>query len=127
MAGKVNHGRSGAAARRAWIVIGIVLLCALGVWISVHFIVPERSKDIWVESAKSALQLAVLATTGGVVAAVLGAPLLHPLGAGRGDVALVDVDGRECLGIVLGELVAGPAASGLLMVPRAAIQAAWAV
>lgn len=69
--GRVNHGRSGAAGRRAWIVIGIVLLCALGVWISVHFIVPERSKDIWVESAKSALQLAVLATTGGVVAAVL--------------------------------------------------------
>ena len=64
---------------------------------------------------------------GPAVAAVLGAPLLHPLGAGRGDVALVDVDGRLCLGIVLGELVAGPAETGLLMVPRAAIQAAWAV
>jgi hypothetical protein len=71
MTGQVSHGRSQRAARRAWIVIGVVLLCALGVWISVHFIVPERSKDIWVESAKSALQLAVLATTGGVVAAVL--------------------------------------------------------
>ena len=71
MTGNVNHGRSQRAARRAWVVIGIVLLCALSVWVAVHFIVPERSKDIWVESAKSALQLAVLATTGGVVAAVL--------------------------------------------------------
>lgn len=71
MSGAVNRGRSQVAARRAWIVIGVVLLCALGVWVAVHIIVPERSKDIWVESAKSALQLAVLATTGGVVAAVL--------------------------------------------------------
>ncbi len=63
--------RSRAAGRRAWFVIGIVLACALGVFAAAHIIVPDRSDDIWVEAAKSALYLVALATTGGVVAAVL--------------------------------------------------------
>lgn len=67
---------------------------------------------------------------GGMLAAaseVLGPPMAHPMGAGRGDVALVLIDGRECLGVVLGEQVAGPGAEGLRMAPRNQIIAAWEI
>ncbi len=67
---------------------------------------------------------------GGMQAAateVLGTPRPYPMGAGRGDVALVLIDGRECLGVVLGEKVAGPGADGLMLVERDQIIAAWEV
>ncbi len=67
---------------------------------------------------------------GGMLAAaseVLGPPMAEPMAAGRGDVALVLIDDRECLGVVLGDVVAGPGAEGLRMAPRDQIIAAWEV
>lgn len=64
---------------------------------------------------------------GPAASAVLGAPLLYRMGAQRGDIALVVVDGRECLGVVLGDRVAGPGERGMIQVSRADIIAAWAV
>lgn len=64
---------------------------------------------------------------GPAASAVLGAPLLFPMGAQRGDIALVVIDGRECLGVVLGERVAGPGEHGMIQVPRSDIIAAWTV
>lgn len=71
-----------------------------------------------------------IASKGGMQAAateVLGQPMQHPMGAGRGDVALVLIDGRECLGVVLGEMVAGPGVDGLSLAPRDQIIAVWEV
>lgn len=47
--------------------------------------------------------------------------------AQRGDVALVDVDGREAAGIVAGPRVAVPGPDGLQFAPLDSIVAAWAV
>lgn len=45
----------------------------------------------------------------------------------RGDVALVEIDGREAAGIVLGATVAVPGPRGLQFAPLDSIVAAWAV
>lgn len=71
-----------------------------------------------------------IAEQGGMLAAAtryLGEPLARPMGAQRGDVALVQDGERLVLGVVLGEFVAVPGESGLQMAPRAAITAAWRV
>lgn len=56
---------------RAWIVIGVVLLGALVLAVIGAIQVPERRADLWFEVFVGAVRLAVLAMTGGVVAAVL--------------------------------------------------------
>ncbi len=67
---------------------------------------------------------------GGMLAAstaVLGEPMPNPMAASRGDVALVQIEERECLTIVLGEFAAGPGKAGLVMVPRDQMTAAWSI
>lgn len=69
-------------------------------------------------------------TQGGMLVAataVLGEPMPNPMAASRGDVALVQIEERECLTIVLGEFAAGPGKAGLVMVPRDQMTAAWSI
>lgn len=64
---------------------------------------------------------------GGLLAAVtdaLGEPI-DANSAQRGDIALIDMGGRDALGVVQGIYVAGPSEAGLLLVGRETIKAAW--
>jgi hypothetical protein len=56
---------------RAWIVITVVLVGAIGLAVLGAIQVPERRDDMWFEVVDGALQAIVLALSGGVVAAVL--------------------------------------------------------
>ena len=56
---------------RAWIIVGIIVVGAIGLLITAAVMAPERSSDIWVNLAGSAAQIVVLALAGGVVGAVL--------------------------------------------------------
>lgn len=69
---------------------------------------------------------------GGMAAAAshllgLGDPMEHPRGARRGDIALVNVGGRETLAVVDVDGAFGPGPDGLMHAPRTAFVAAWAV
>src|SRR5262249_45735910 len=55
----------------AWIVIGAVLFTAISMIVIASFWLKDRTSDLWMEIAKSNLQITVLALSGGVVAAVL--------------------------------------------------------
>jgi hypothetical protein len=55
----------------AWIVIGAVLIVATSLIAIASFSLKERSSDLWMEIAKSSLQIMVLSVSGGVVGAVL--------------------------------------------------------
>jgi hypothetical protein len=56
---------------RAWIVIGLVLLGALGVMLLGALMAPERQDDMWVNIVGRSAQLIALALAGGVVGAVI--------------------------------------------------------
>lgn len=62
-----------------------------------------------------------------LVTAELGDPLPSPAFAQRGDVVIVDMDGRESLAVCLGVEAIGPSADGLLAVPMTTASAAWRV
>jgi hypothetical protein len=47
--------------------------------------------------------------------------------AGRGDVVLVNIEGRESLAVCLGNLAAGPGKDGLVFIGRGEWQCAWRV
>jgi hypothetical protein len=47
--------------------------------------------------------------------------------AQRGDVVLMMMDGRETLGIMIAERIAGPAADGLILLPISTAIKAWRV
>lgn len=71
----------------------------------------------------------VLQERGGVTAiatAALGDPV-GPLFAAVGDVVLVDMNGREALGLCNGASVLGPGEDGLIGVGMGAVKAAWRV
>lgn len=57
----------------------------------------------------------------------LGDRLASPAFAQRGDVVLLDLDGRDTLGVCLGAEAAAPGLDGMLTVPMAAARAAWRV
>lgn len=57
---------------------------------------------------------------------VMGAQIV-PAYARRGDIVLIEMDGRECLAVCLGAVAAAPAADGLRIAPMGAATAAWAV
>lgn len=54
-------------------------------------------------------------------------PITNKLIAGRGDIALVETDAGESLGIVFGEVVWAMSVSGLVDLPKSAIVHAWRV
>ncbi len=56
---------------RAWVVIGLVLLGALGVMLLGALMAPERQDDMWVNIVGRSAQLIALALAGGVVGAVI--------------------------------------------------------
>lgn len=56
---------------RAWLVIGAVLLGALGVMLLGALMVPHRQDDMWVNIVSRSAQLVVFALAGGVVGAVI--------------------------------------------------------
>lgn len=56
---------------RAWSVIAIIIVGAVGLLLVAALMAPERSSDIWVNLAGSAAQVVVLALSGGVVATVV--------------------------------------------------------
>ena len=74
---------------------------------------------------------AMLRIDGGGLRAIgnraFGPALNNVFMAQRGDVALVEIDGREAAGIVLGATVAVPGPRGLQFAPLDSIVAAWAV
>ncbi|MFN8620846.1 MAG: hypothetical protein U0869_08900 [Chloroflexota bacterium] len=55
----------------AWIVIGTVIVIAISLIVIASFSLQSRSSDLWMEIAKSSLQIMVLSVSGGVVGAVL--------------------------------------------------------
>ena len=56
---------------RAWVVIGLVLIGALGVMLLGALMAPERQDDMWVNIVGRSAQLIALALAGGVVGAVI--------------------------------------------------------
>ena len=61
-----------------------------------------------------------------LVAARIGEPMENHHFAQRGDVAVVELEnGRQAVGVVTDVGVAGPGKDGLVVVPAAAIVAAW--
>lgn len=67
-----------------------------------------------------------LAAAGGLEAAVDGVlPKISPAFAHRGDVALVEVEGRASLCIFEGDSIVGPGEVGLVRLPRLAASCAW--
>lgn len=54
-------------------------------------------------------------------------PEIAPSFAQRGDLVLMDLDGRPTLGVSLGDGVAAPGADGVLVCPLSAAVAAWRV
>lgn len=52
---------------------------------------------------------------------------IAPAQAGRGDLVLVDIDGRASLAVNVAELACGPGPAGLVFVPMTAAIAAWRV
>lgn len=64
----------------------------------------------------------------GGVAAVADLALTRlpaPAFAHRGDIGLVEIEGRQSLVVIEGELVAGPGLAGLVRGPRSALTLAW--
>ncbi|MFA9204956.1 MAG: hypothetical protein ACEQSH_00710 [Bacteroidia bacterium] len=61
------------------------------------------------------------------VTAILGEPAANTAMAGRGDVVLVGLDGRSCLGVVEGMYVAAPGEQGMTLIPRTAILTLWSI
>lgn len=73
---------------------------------------------------------AELASRGGMeaaVTAVLGEPLPNPLAAQRGDVGLVETEGRVSLVVVIGADVIGPGEEHMTALPLTALLKAWRV
>lgn len=54
-------------------------------------------------------------------------PEIVPAFAQRGDLVLIEIDGRESVAVCIGAEAIGPAADGLLAVPMALAVAAWRV
>jgi hypothetical protein len=52
---------------------------------------------------------------------------VHQAFAQRGDIVLLDLDGRMTLGVCVGSEVAAPADLGMVMMPMSAAVAAWKV
>lgn len=78
----------------------------------------------------SALEAARVLQERGGVAAIATAALGEargPLFAGVGDVVLVEMDGRDALGLCNGLSVLGPSANGLTALGHDAIKATWRV
>lgn len=71
-----------------------------------------------------------LASRGGMeaaVTAVLGDPLPNPLAAQRGDVGLVETEGRISLVVVIGAQVIGPGEERMTALPLTSLLQAWRV
>ena len=84
--------------------------------------------DVRHDSALSAMR--AMQEEGGLAAAVtarLGEPYEHPQMAGRGDIAIAEMDGEECLVVVDGLHIAGPGEHGLVLNDRSMIKTAWRV
>jgi hypothetical protein len=68
----------------------------------------------------------ILKARGGLVTATDAVLARTPTAmAHRGDIGLVEIDGRESLVVIEGDLVVGPGVAGLVRLPRAALKAAW--
>lgn len=52
---------------------------------------------------------------------------IPPPRAHRGDVGLVELDGRPCLVVIEGELLVGPGLAGLVRLPRRLLKTAWSI
>ena len=79
--------------------------------------------------ASPALAMRCLRAAGGLPAIAereLGAPIRAAFAA-RGDVVLVDIDGRESLAVVVGDTAAGPGLAGLSFLPRVLWRQGWKV
>ncbi len=61
------------------------------------------------------------------VMAAFGAPALPPVGAQRGDVALIGLENQLVCGVVTGPHIAAPGARGLAFVPLRRATMAWGV
>lgn len=71
-----------------------------------------------------------VAKRGGMQAAItaaLGEPLEHTLSAQRGDIGLVEIEGRVSAVVVIGAQAVGPGENGLHGAPITALSCAWRV
>lgn len=81
----------------------------------------------WTSAAEAARVIAELGGLEPAITARLGAPLKSPLFAQRGDLALLRIDGRQTLAVVIGADVVGPGEDGLVPLPVASAEVAWRV
>lgn len=85
---------------------------------------PIRAAGHRWSSQRGALRL--LTKVGGVEAAVAGLLVeIPPAKAQRGDIGLVEIDGRASLVVFQGDMVSGPGLAGTVRLPRAASAKAW--
>lgn len=78
-------------------------------------------------SAAEAVRVINGSTLGELVDAWGELPRIQPPFAQRGDVVLVEMNGRECLAVCCGDVAAGPGPTGLELVPMPYATAAWRV
>lgn len=79
-----------------------------------------------VTSARAAAELLAVRSLRDRVGDAFG-PEIMPAFARRGDLVLVEIDGRESVAMCIGSDAAGPGPSGLVLVPMSSAIAAWRV
>lgn len=84
------------------------------------------SKARWTTALDAAKRLARIGGLEGAMAQA-GCVEIPPAMAHRGDVALLDIEGRQSLCIFEGDLIVGPGVNGLVRQTRANAVRAWSV
>lgn len=80
----------------------------------------------WTDALSAGRTIEALGGLEAAITARLGEPI-PPAFARRGDVVLLDIAGRETVGVVYGTHAMGPGEEGAVMVPMSVALAAWRV
>lgn len=77
--------------------------------------------------AAGAVQVLAGRTPADLATELLGAPLATPAFARRGDIVCQEIDGRQTLGVCVGEQWCAPGDDGLVFQPMSQVALAWRV
>lgn len=110
----------------AWGQNDCALLAADWVWRCTGHDPIAHLRGAWHDAVSAARQIDALGGLYNAVTEILGPPI-SPSFARRGDVALIEIEGRETLSVCVGEHALGPAADGALLAPMTAATAVWIV
>lgn len=83
-------------------------------------------RGLWSDARQAMERLAELGGMRQAVTDIMGAEILPTL-AQRGDLVLIEIDGRETLAVCVGDHALGSADAGALLAPMSGAVAAWRV